>query len=95
MRSTFSIAVSLVLLAAVVWMVAAASGVGGDIVQGQVVAKEEAFAMPGGDTASHVLKVTYRFQPADSSSLQTGANHAAARFAHRERDRVRLAHRSA
>ena len=59
MRSNFGIAVWLALLAAVVWMMTKTVGLGGEIAQGQVVSKEEAFAMTGGDTVSRVLEVTY------------------------------------
>jgi hypothetical protein len=47
----------------------------GAIVPGEVISKQESFAMPGDDRWSHIFEVTYRYQPSDASYPMT-ASHA-------------------
>jgi hypothetical protein len=43
----------------------------GVLVTGKVVAKREAFLMPGGDTERHIFEITYEYQPGDAHYRET------------------------
>lgn len=43
----------------------------GVVVTGTVIAKHEAFLLPGGDTARHVCEITYQYRPLDAAYPET------------------------
>lgn len=68
-------------LVIVPWLLSAAyMRTAGIVVSGKVLAKREAFLMPGGDTWVHIFEVTYEYRPLDRPYRQTVIQRVDAKF---------------
>lgn len=78
MKSWFKFALAAVAifgLAIAPWAIATVyADLAGNVVQGEVIAKREAFLFPGADSWDHLFEISYRYRPIDSAWPETGAH---------------------